>query len=367
MPSGKWQEPEISIAEQNLAFLAVGEGAKGRNVYQFSIDLFGSVKPQESHFYTEASCIRIRLRKNHPLDKNKSKNEKFWEKLISSSERLGWLKLDFDKWCDPDDSDSENDTSKKLNNFNIDDYERHQADQIMNELGLDRRRSKSLNFERRYLTTIYLLTYNAALFLGFLLIVYDLIKGYYTYRTEYFSKVWEQVSDKIWCCQLAQFLEIGHSLLGYVKSSPLTTSVQTFGRAFVFFAVLCGEDRMHDKPFIFYLFLAWSLVEIIRYSHYFLSILNKQIGFITYLRYTVWIILYPVGFICEGIIILRSMPFYEQTQKYSLQLPNKVNMAFDFPSVLKLYLSLLFLPGTVVLMNHMRTLRRKKLMKERRD
>ena len=32
---------------------------------------------------------------------------------------------------------------------------------------------------------------------------------------------------------------------------------------------------------------------------------DKDYGLITWLRYTIWIPLYPLGFLCEGVVILR--------------------------------------------------------------
>ena len=32
-------------------------------------------------------------------------------------------------------------------------------------------------------------------------------------------------------------------------------------------------------------------------------------------RYTLWIPLFPLGFICEGVIALRNIPYFEETEK----------------------------------------------------
>ncbi|MCD9560914.1 hypothetical protein HAX54_019737 [Datura stramonium] len=48
-------------------------------------------------------------------------------------------------------------------------------------------------------------------------------------------------------------------------------------------------------PSVFITFSAWSLSEVIRYSHYALSCIGGPPYFITYLRYTAFILLYPIG------------------------------------------------------------------------
>ena len=40
-------------------------------------------------------------------------------------------------------------------------------------------------------------------------------------------------------------------------------------------------------------------------------------------RYTIWVPLYPIGFICEGVIALRNIPYFEETEQFSIQLPNR--------------------------------------------
>ena len=50
----------------------------------------------------------------------------------------------------------------------------------------------------------------------------------------------------------------------------------------------------------------------------------------------------------------RALPYFEETGKFSLALPNAVNMAFHFPSVLKGLLICAFMPGTLLL-EHVRS------------
>ena len=74
-------------------------------------------------------------------------------------------------------------------------------------------------------------------------------------------------------------------------------------------------------------------------------------------RYTMWIPLYPMGFICEGVIALRDIPFFEETEKFSVLLPNKWNFGFYFPNVIRFYLLFGFFPMLYTQMWHMYNLR----------
>ncbi len=71
--------------------------------------------------------------------------------------------------------------------------------------------------------------------------------------------------------------------------------------------------------------------------------------------------LYPIGAVCEGVIALRDIPYFEETGRFSLPLPNKYNLAFDFPSLLRIILLFCFFPCLYTMMNHMYHQRCKKL------
>lgn len=153
--------------------------------------------------------------------------------------------------------------------------------------------------------------------------------------------------------QLLQFLEVMHPLFGYTKSSVRVSLLQTGGRAFVLFLMIDAEPRMQTKPVVFYLFLIWSCVEVVRYPYYIMQLLRIKIPVLKWLRYTIWIPLYPLGFVCEGIIMLRNIPYFEETQKFTISLPNSYNFALHFPTVIRLYLLFFLVPGLYTVMARM--------------
>ncbi|KPJ15824.1 3-hydroxyacyl-CoA dehydratase [Papilio machaon] len=122
-----------------------------------------------------------------------------------------------------------------------------------------------------------------------------------------------------------------------------------------------AEPRMQTKPVVFYLFLIWGLIEVVRYPFYITQIYKKEIYILTWLRYTLWIPLYPLGILCESIVILRNIPYFEETQKFSVSMPNEWNFAFHLPSIMRVYLLVLTFPGMFFVMSHMHKLRTVKL------
>jgi len=49
-----------------------------------------------------------------------------------------------------------------------------------------------------------------------------------------------------------------------------------------------------------------------RYPFYALSLLNFEVSWLTWLRYSAWIPLFPLGFMCEGMMLLNNAHRYQQ-------------------------------------------------------
>lgn len=220
---------------------------------------------------------------------------------------------------------------------------------------------EELGFRKENLKKVYLILYNLFQFVGFMYIL--IVMGIRWYRDGPASMpgTYEAVGNAYKFVQLIQYLEVMHPLFGYVKGGALFPFMQISGRAFVLFAMIDYEPRMMTKPVVFYLFIIWGIIEIVRYPYYLTQLLKIELSFLTWLRYSLWIPLYPLGVLCEGIIILRNLPYFEETKRLSTPLPNKWNLAFHMPTFMYLYLIFLILPGIFFVMTHMQTIRSKKI------
>lgn len=82
--------------------------------------------------------------------------------------------------------------------------------------------------------------------------------------TKFFPETYDTVGAVFKFLQLLQFLEVMHPLFGYVKGGVMMPFMQIFGRFFILFLMLDYEPRIQKMPVTFYLFLAWSAIEVIR-------------------------------------------------------------------------------------------------------
>ncbi|XP_054406224.1 very-long-chain (3R)-3-hydroxyacyl-CoA dehydratase 2 isoform X2 [Pongo abelii] len=104
--------------------------------------------------------------------------------------------------------------------------------------------------------------------------------------------------------------------------------------------------------------IAWTITEIIRYSFYTFSLLNHLPYLIKWARYTLFIVLYPMGVSGELLTIYAALPFVRQAGLYSISLPNKYNFSFDYYAFLILIM-ISYIPIFPQLYFHMIHQRRK--------
>jgi very-long-chain (3R)-3-hydroxyacyl-CoA dehydratase len=111
--------------------------------------------------------------------------------------------------------------------------------------------------------------------------------------------------------QWAAVLEVGHAAMDWVRSPVFSTLIQVLSRVFVvvllyflpaqYFLTISGVSGWH------LIVGAWSITEIIRYFYYFQLLRESEWHPITWFRYSLFSILYPVGVIGEILIVVSVM------------------------------------------------------------
>lgn len=100
-----------------------------------------------------------------------------------------------------------------------------------------------------------------------------------------------------------------------------------------------------------------------RYPFYLSQLLKKENAILTWLRYTVWVVLYPIGFTCEAIVLYFLLLQADRTGLWSVELPNVWNFTFHFATVLRIIFLTLYVPGCYSLLTYMYRVRKQKLGK----
>ena len=63
---------------------------------------------------------------------------------------------------------------------------------------------------------------------------------------------------------LMMILEILHPLFGYTSGSVANNAGNVIRKLIVLFVLVDSESRMHQKPVVFYLYMIWSSMEVVR-------------------------------------------------------------------------------------------------------
>ena len=143
--------------------------------------------------------------------------------------------------------------------------------------------------------------------------------------------------------QLLSLLEIFHAYKKWNNSSPLLCFVQIAARLFIlFFTYLLIFLTIFKKIPFFYevvyaMLLAWFIAEIIRYAYYVSDMFNVQGKLITWLRYSAFIICYPVGVVSEFFVMYTVFKYDDLLSIKILMVVVALIYLYFFP---KLYLHL---------------------------
>lgn len=327
----------ISVEENTLQFRAQGHGAKGENEYEFSLEFRELVRPEVQHRSTQRQ-VDIRLRKQ---------SERWWDRLTLQEKKPLFLAPDFDRWT------TESDAEMELKN---------QEEERINSIRVESRVPKDpfLGVKRGYL-----FMYNLVQFLGFSWIFVNMTVRLFILGQDSFYDTFHSTADMMYFCQMMAVLEVVNPLLGLVRTAFLPALLQVTGRNVILFVIFGCLDEMQSKAVVFFVFYFWSCIEIFRYPFYMLGVIGTDWKLLTWLRYSLWIPLYPLGTIAEAVAVVQSLALFDETRMFALPLPSLLGGSLSFSYSLRLYLILMFL-GLFINFRHLYKQRKRRYRSRKR-
>ncbi|GIL62443.1 hypothetical protein Vafri_16669 [Volvox africanus] len=184
----------------------------------------------------------------------------------------------------------------------------------------------------------YLALYNALQACGWALVLANLLYG--ILRKDLPEQLYAAAGPITNVVQGASLLETVHAAIGLVPSSPLMSLMQWMGRSNVLFLILGPISQLHSSWWSVLMLATWALAEVIRYPQYALSSLGSCPAWLTWLRYTMFIPLYPAGVVAEMGLMVAALPDLAERKPYSLELPNPYNWAFSYHRFIQVVLAL---------------------------
>lgn len=327
----------ISLEENTLHFTAQGHGAKGDNEYEFSLKFREPVKPEVQHKSTQRQ-VNIKLRKQE---------ERWWDRLTLQEKKPLFLAPDFDRWMD--ESDAEMELKKK-------------EEERINSISVESRvrRDPYVGLKRGYL-----FMYNLVQFLGFSWIFVNMTVRLFILGPDSFYDTFHTTADMMYFCQMLAVLEVVNPLMGLVRTGFIPAMIQVAGRNVILFVIFGCLEEMQNQAVVFFVFYFWSCIEIFRYPFYMLACIGTEWKLLTWLRYSLWIPLYPLGTIAEAVAVVQSLPVFDETRMFSVTLPSALGGSLSFSYSLRLYLILMFL-GLFINFRHLYKQRRRRYRSRKR-
>ncbi|CAM0878730.1 unnamed protein product [Alopecurus aequalis] len=207
---------------------------------------------------------------------------------------------------------------------------------------------------------LYLSLYNWVVFVGWAQVLYRAVSALLLQSSGH-EAVYAAVEGPLLFAQTAAIMEILHSILGFVRSPVSVTLPQISGRLYVTWGILWSFPEAQSHILVTSLIISWSITEIIRYSFFGMK---ETFGFapswLLWLRYSTFLLLYPIGLLSEVGLIFVAMPSMKTSEKYYLKMPNTWNFTFDYRFASAL-LTALYVPGFPYLFRYMLAKRKKVL------
>ena len=152
-------------------------------------------------------------------------------------------------------------------------------------------------------TKYYLAAYNVVAFIFWALYLFSFITSGFVLST-----------SGLLLLNIAQglaVLEVVHALLKWVKSPVGSTLAQVTSRLLVvvFINVFITDESLASvlRTGVAICTFAWGVTELVRYSFYTLSLFNIQPMWLLWMRYTFFMVLYPLGVTGEWIILAAPL------------------------------------------------------------
>ncbi|XP_054475267.1 very-long-chain (3R)-3-hydroxyacyl-CoA dehydratase [Anoplopoma fimbria] len=329
------QNIDVHVHEKSLQFRAQGHGAKGQNEYEFSLEFLLPVKSEVNHRSTQRQ-VNIILRKEQ---------RGWWDRLTLQERKPVFLAPDFDRWLDESDAE----------------MEIREKEEKKNRLKASRQEEGGFVS----LTTGLLFVYNLVQFLGFSWIFVNMTVRLFILGQDSLYDTFHTISDVMFFCQILAAVEVLNAAFGVVRTGVIPTLIQVVGRNFILFVIFGSVEEMHHRPVVFFVFYLWSAIEIFRYPFYMLGCFNTEWKTLTWLRYTIWIPLYPLGVVAEAVAVIQSIPIFDETKLFSIPLPKALGTSIRFSYVLHIYLVLMFL-GLLINFRHLYKQRKRRFRTKKR-
>ncbi|KAK8055943.1 hypothetical protein PG993_001170 [Apiospora rasikravindrae] len=119
--------------------------------------------------------------------------------------------------------------------------------------------------------------------------------------------VYISTGDFVLWTQTLMILDVLHGLFGIVRTDPVTAAAQVASRYVAVWGVQFPFPALCASPVYSTMLFAWSVTEVIRYTYLAVKLGGYEPAAFTWVRYSSYLILYPLGITSEMIQMWRAL------------------------------------------------------------
>lgn len=188
----------------------------------------------------------------------------------------------------------------------------------------------------------YIFSYNLFQFCGHTWILANTIARFLTFGQDALADTFYSVGFVMSLCQLLSILELFHIADGIEKAKLFPRFFQVMEKNLLLILVIKLEE-IQSKPVVCVQFFLWNILDLLRYPHELLCVMEKPSIAMLWTRYTLWIPLYILSVANEGFTIYQALPYIEETASYDSTMSPRIHLLL----VLMLYLPVLALGASL--------------------
>lgn len=153
---------------------------------------------------------------------------------------------------------------------------------------------------------LYLIVYNLASAAGWAYVLFICFTALNAGNSA--TELWEKLNDPLTIVQTGALMEIVHSLIGVVPSPVFTVAMQVSSRILLVWGITRPYADAQAHWSLYQMAISWGLVEVPRYLFYVRAQFSGEMPYaLFWLRYSLFMVLYPTGISGEWMQMLFSL------------------------------------------------------------
>ncbi|XP_077401101.1 very-long-chain (3R)-3-hydroxyacyl-CoA dehydratase 4 [Vanacampus margaritifer] len=157
----------------------------------------------------------------------------------------------------------------------------------------------------------YIFSYNLFQFCGHTWILTNTVVRFLTFGPDALADTFHSVGFVMSLCQLLSILEIFHIADRLEKARLLPRLIQVLEKNLLLITLIRLEE-VQSKPVVCLQLFFWNVLDLLRYPHEVMCAMDAPSAVMVWARYTLWIPIYVLSVVTEGVTICQVMRYMEQ-------------------------------------------------------